>query len=296
MANSIEPIPIAVGINRTMENSSPYIVDVLNVLSDDKTLGLLRNIAQTKRCSSDNLLRNTQLSHKQYYSRMPNMLKAGLVRRNKGKYCLTSLGKVFDYLQIIAQDALNNYWKLKAIDSFDDEPDEERQRFLDSVMDDQSIKKIITKKYPYPTTNGLLIRKSLFTDYPQQEKCSLNVMIVEDEPDTLLTYRAFLSSAEGYNVDTFLDSNEALKRFVNLNHPYYDLVITDIRMPGLNGLQLYQKMKSIDDSIKVMFVSALDAVQELVSIFPDLHFNSIIRKPVAQKEFLKKVKAAIAED
>ena len=257
MANSIEPIPIAVGINRTMENSSPYIVDVLNVLSDDKTLGLLRNIAQTKRCSSDNLLRNTQLSHKQYYSRMPNMLKAGLVRRNKGKYCLTSLGKVFYYLQIIAQDALNNYWKLKAIDSFDDEPDEERQRFLDSVMDDQSIKKIITKKYPYPTTNGLLIRKSLFTDYPQQEKCSLNVMIVEDEPDTLLTYRAFLSSAEGYNVDTFLDSNEALKRFVNLNHPYYDLVITDIRMPGLNGLQLYQKMKSIDDSIKVMFVSAL---------------------------------------
>ena len=98
MANSIEPIPSTVLINRTMKNSSPYIVDVLNVLSDDKTLDLLRNIAQTKCCSSDSLLRNTQLYHKQYYSRMPNMLKAGLVRRNKGNYCLTSLGKVFYYL------------------------------------------------------------------------------------------------------------------------------------------------------------------------------------------------------
>jgi DNA-binding response OmpR family regulator len=85
-----------------------------------------------------------------------------------------------------------------------------------------------------------------------------------------------------------------LKRFVKLNHPYYDLVITDIRMPGLNGLQLYQKMKSMDDSIKVIFVSSLDSVEEMVSIFPDLHFNNIIRKPVTQEEFLDKVKAAIA--
>jgi CheY-like chemotaxis protein len=224
---------------------------------------------------------------------MPNMLKVGLVRRNKGKYCLTSLGKVFYYLQIIAQDALNNYWKLKAIDSFDDEPDEERQRFLDSVMDDHIIKEIITKKYPNSVMKNKLIGNSLVTDYQQQKK-SFNMMLIEDEPDTLLTYKAFLSSAEGYNVDTFLDSNEALKRFVNLNHPYYDLVITDIRMPGLNGLQIYQKMKSIDDSIKVIFVSALDSVGEMVSIFPDLHLNNFIRKPVTQKQFLDKVKAAIA--
>lgn len=296
MITSIEPIPTAGGvINGTMEKSTPHIVDILNVISDDKTLGLLRNIARVKSCGSDSLLRNTQLTHEQYYSRMPGMVKAGLVRKTKGRYCLTSLGKVFYNLQLTGQNALNNYWKLKAIDSFDDEPDEERQRFLDSMMDDQSIKEIITKKYPYPAMNDVLIRSSLVTDYQQQDKSSLNVMIVEDEPDTLLTYRAFLSSAEGYNVETFLDSNEAFKQFVNLNHPYYDIVITDIRMPGLNGLQLYQKMKNIDDSVKVMFVSALDAVHELVSIFPDLHFNNIIRKPVTQEEFLKKVKAAIAQ-
>ena len=219
------------------------------------------------------------------------MLKAGLVRRNKGKYCLTSLGKVFYYLQIIAQDALNNYWKLKAIDSFDDEPDEERQRFLDGVMDNYSIKEIITKKYPNSAMNNTLIGNSLVTDYQQQEK-SFNMMLIENKSDTLLTYKAFLLSAEGYNVDTFLNSNEALKQFVNLNHPYYDLVITDIRMPGLNGLQLYQKMKSIDDSIKVIFVSALDSVEEMVNTFLDLHLNNFIRKPVTQNQFLDKVKSS----
>ena len=121
MLTSIEPRPTGVGAIKTMEQSTPDIVDILNVLSDDKTLDLLRNIACVKCCSSDSLLRNTQLTHKQYYSRMPGMSKAGLVRKTKGRYCLTSLGKVFYYLQITAQNALSNYWKLKVIDSFDDE-------------------------------------------------------------------------------------------------------------------------------------------------------------------------------
>ena len=143
--------------------------------------------------------------------------------------------------------------------------------------------------------NGLLAEKSIVTDYQQQEKkSSLNIMLIEDELDTLLTYKTFLA-AEGYNVDAYADSYEALKRFVNLNRPHYDLVITDIRMPGLNGLKLYHTMKSIYDSVNIIFVSALDALQELVSIFPDLSFDNIIRKPVTQEQFLNKVKAAIAQ-
>jgi CheY-like chemotaxis protein len=99
---------------------------------------------------------------------------------------------------------------------------------------------------------------------------------------------------KGYNVDAFTDSYEALKRFISLNYHYYDLVIADIRMPGLNGLQLYQKIKSIDDTTNVIFVSALDAMQELVSLFPDLDFsNNIIRKPVDQVDFLDKIKKAL---
>jgi two-component system, OmpR family, response regulator ChvI len=71
-------------------------------------------------------------------------------------------------------------------------------------------------------------------------------------------------------------------------------VITDIRIPGLNGLQLYQKIKAIDNTIKVVLVSALDALQEIASIFPDLDFRNIIRKPSNQEDFIEKVKRALS--
>jgi response regulator RpfG family c-di-GMP phosphodiesterase len=54
-------------------------------------------------------------------------------------------------------------------------------------------------------------------------------------------------------------------------------------------------MKSIDDSINIIFVSALDALQELLSIFPDVNLDNIIRKPLTREEFLNKVKTAIGQ-
>ena len=61
-------------------------------------------------------------------------------------------------------------------------------------------------------------------------------------------------------------------------------------MPGLNGLQLYQKIKAIDNTINVLFVSALDALQEMASILQNIDFRNIIRKPANQEDFLDKVR------
>jgi CheY-like chemotaxis protein len=272
--------------------------NILKSISDDNAFALFRTIALSSGVySSDILITKTKLTRMQYYSRLADFIKVGLVKRKNGKYFLTSLGKVIYNNQRIIEKALANCWKLKAIDSLEilnGLSNEERQRFIDSVIDDHYIKEVITKEYSYHGMNDARVKKSVVTDYQQQEKSSLNIMLVEDEQDTLLTYKTFLA-AEGYNVDAYVDSYQALKHFINLNRPYYDLVISDIRMPGLNGLQLYQKMKSIDDSINIIFVSALDALQELVSIFPDLNLGNIIRKPVTQEQFLNKVKAAIAQ-
>ena len=232
---------------------------------------------------------------------MDSLIKAGLVRKKDGKYCLTSFGKVFYNLQITAENALSNYWKLKAIDSFDNLSKEEYHRFIDSLIDNYNVKKILTKVSSpscYSTMNHELIQKTPFTNNHQQQQekpSSFKIMLVDDEQDTLLTYKTFLlAAAEGYNVDAFTDSYEALKHFINLNHSYYDLVITDIRMPGLNGLQLYQKIKAIDNTVNVVFVSALDALQEMASIFQNIDFRNIIRKPANQEDFLDKVKTALA--
>jgi DNA-binding response OmpR family regulator len=88
-----------------------------------------------------------------------------------------------------------------------------------------------------------------------------SIMLIDDEPDALLTYKTFLSS-EGYAIEAFTDSKEALKRFVELDPSYFDLVITDIRMPDLNGLQLYYRLTAISMAIKILFISALDAIEE----------------------------------
>ena len=122
----------------------------------------------------------------------------------------------------------------------------------------------------------------------------MNVMLIDDEPDMIITYKSFLHS-EGYTVDAFTNSQEALRHFAQVNPSYYDLVIMDIRMPHLNGLQLYHRMKAINSSVRVLFVSALDAVEELVSILPDIKRNSIIRKPVEKDNFVKSVQLAISQ-
>jgi DNA-binding response OmpR family regulator len=74
--------------------------------------------------------------------------------------------------------------------------------------------------------------------------------------------------------------------------PYhYDLVIMDIRMPGLNGIQLYSKIKVMNPDIRVFILSALDAVDELLSIFPEIKSNEILKKPIEPFQLLTKVKS-----
>ena len=120
-----------------------------------------------------------------------------------------------------------------------------------------------------------------------------NILLVDDEPDTLLTYKTFLLDIEGYNVDAFTDSQKALQHFAQVNPSYYDLVVMDIRMPGLNGLQLYYRIKAMNPDIKVLFISALDLAKEMVSILPGVKIEDVIQKPVNQENFSNKVKAAL---
>jgi len=126
----------------------------------------------------------------------------------------------------------------------------------------------------------------------QQQKDSCNILLVDDEPDILLTYKTFLLAAhEGYNVDAFTDPQKALQQFAQVNSPsYYDLIVMDVRMPGLNGLQLYYRLKAISPDIKVLFVSALDAAQEMISILPGVKLDDVVKKPVDEEQFLYKVR------
>jgi CheY-like chemotaxis protein len=137
-----------------------------------------------------------------------------------------------------------------------------------------------------------------------------NIILVDDEPDILYIFKTILSD-EGYNVKSFNESKEALKHILELDYssysssynntttysshpPHYDLAIIDIRMPHINGIQLYQILKIINKNIKVLFISALDAAEEIISMFPEVKPSSIIRKPVSQEYFIEKVQETIS--
>lgn len=160
---------------------------------------------------------------------------------------------------------------------------------------DQSNKKKLISNMKYPQIcSSQMNKESLLSIEPenQQHKHSANIMLVDDEEDVLVTYRSFLDD-EDYKIESFTDSETALKHFAETNVHNYDLIILDIRMPGLNGLQLYCKLKAMNIAIKVLFVSALDAIDEILSVLPDVKPKDIIRKPVQKEYFVSAIKRAL---
>lgn len=121
-----------------------------------------------------------------------------------------------------------------------------------------------------------------------------NIMLVDDQPDMLFTYRSFLEG-KGFRVDSFTDPTVALKQFAKDDTTKYDLVVMDIRMPHLNGLQLYQRLRAINSHVRILFVTALDAAGELISLLPEIEASQVIMKPVTRDRFLSHVDLAVRE-
>jgi CheY-like chemotaxis protein len=96
-------------------------------------------------------------------------------------------------------------------------------------------------------------------------------------------------------VQMFTDPQEALKYFVQQPDPssHYQLVLLDIRMPRLNGLQLFNRIKAISPNTNIVFCSALDIAEELTSIIPSISHHHIMKKPMRREDFISKIKAAV---
>ncbi|MFZ0329553.1 MAG: response regulator [Nitrososphaeraceae archaeon] len=293
-----------------MQKKFIVITDIYKILSNPVVHTLLNTLVrrdENERYNSQNIRTKLNLTRKQYYKTLSKLLDTGLVKRSKGsklnrKYSLTSLGKVFYYLQMIGENAADNHLKLKAIDSlYDEYPKEDREKFIDVIIGkNKIIKDILTKEDHYYSSSkmtGIREKVPKIDRHRQQGQKPCKIMIVEDEMDVLFTYKSFLIN-EGYSVDGYTNPYEALKAFLENNvenSVYYDLVVLDIRIPEFNGIQIYQTFKAIDDDVKVLFVSALDAAEELVKIFPDVTHDNVIRKPITQLQFLKAVRNLITK-
>jgi hypothetical protein len=127
--------------------------EVLRVIIDDKSLSLFETIALSS-ANTDIMINRLGLTKKQYYPRIYDLRKAGLIRRSNTKYYLTSLGKIVYEVQLMIGKAVENYWKLRALDSFKlsssvspQLPAEEYNRVIDNLLEGNNEMKEILHRY-----------------------------------------------------------------------------------------------------------------------------------------------------
>jgi CheY-like chemotaxis protein len=128
--------------------------------------------------------------------------------------------------------------------------------------------------------------------WPNRKK----ILVVDDEPDITLTLLIILQEG-GYEVVSFNDPLLALQSFKPL---YYDLMILDIKMPKMNGFELYQKLKEKDSHVKVCFLTAVSEFrgyeQYKKDVSPKLHERYFIAKPISPDDLLRKINEMLANN
>ena len=128
---------------------------------------------------------------------------------------------------------------------------------------------------------------------PESTLHGVNILLVDDESDLVKAYEWMLQSEGYYNIRAFTDSRNSVKHLADLKNPrHYGLAIIDIRMPIINGIQLYNILKIFNPDIKVIFVTALDAADELTSMCQIAH-EDILRKPCEWQDFITTVNNAV---
>ena len=118
-------------------------------------------------------------------------------------------------------------------------------------------------------------------------------MVVDDEHDLTLFYRMSLEYY-GFEVETYNDPRNALSNF---KPDYYDLIILDIKMPGMDGFELYKEIKEKDPNVKACFLTASELYYKEFRTreYSALDKELFIRKPIGNEELIKEIKRLIRD-
>ena len=122
------------------------------------------------------------------------------------------------------------------------------------------------------------------------------ILVVDDDPDLTLTFKAGLDGyhygdKKRFEVYTYNDPLLVLKEF---KPHFYDLLLTDIDMPKMNGFQLCEKILELDVNIRVCFMSALEVnIQALRELYPKVSFGCYIEMPVTIEYLIKRLSAEL---
>jgi len=114
-----------------------------------------------------------------------------------------------------------------------------------------------------------------------------SVLLVDDEVDVLVIFKKALE-LKGYSVCSFSNPIDAIERFREQPQKYA-LVISDIRMPGMNGYELVEKLKSINPNVRVLLMSAFELKTEYEEKSKALKLDGFLQKPIRVQQILVQV-------
>ena len=126
------------------------------------------------------------------------------------------------------------------------------------------------------------------------DKPQTRLLVVDDEPDIVHVLKLGLQQ-NVFLVDAFTNSEEALQSLKS-NAESYCLVLSDVRMPGLSGIQLAKRVKEINPNVKVVLMTAFEIRDnEFSKVFPSTHVDGFVQKPIGIKDLNNKILSIIGE-
>jgi DNA-binding response OmpR family regulator len=120
---------------------------------------------------------------------------------------------------------------------------------------------------------------------------SKNIILVDDEPDICKLYQIVLEDA-GYECKSYTHTLKALKEF---RPNYYDLLILDIKMPVLNGFELCKKIREVDNTVRIIFITASGHHYDKIKkdSYPELNNIVSVQKPIGNEDLVKVVRSVL---
>ncbi len=120
------------------------------------------------------------------------------------------------------------------------------------------------------------------------------ILLVDDEQDIITSLKIGLEETGLFEVDGFTDPKAALSNLSKIGLHHYDLLLIDVKMPQMNGFELYQQIKhkfGDNSNAKVCFITAYEIYYEtLKKEFPTLNVGCFIKKPIEIKELVNRIK------
>ena len=121
-----------------------------------------------------------------------------------------------------------------------------------------------------------------------------SILLIDDEPDITFTIKNILED-NGFKVDSFTDPITALKSY---RSNFYDVVILDIKMPKMDGFQLYVKIRKKDPKVKICFLTASEMYYEKFrkiryDLGKTISEDYFIQKPIKNEDLVRKLTSII---